>query len=111
MNTPSNQDARVDQAAISDEVLLAAHEQLLAKQPDERAHYRLLPLNLLFLFSGLIFFAGTYLNKFSAHFDPKVYDEEAPPGAEAAAATTAVDPIADGKKWFNQAACVTCHLV
>jgi hypothetical protein len=72
MSTPSNQDPRLDQAAASDESLLAAHEKLLGKQPDEKARYKLLPLTLLFLFSGLIFFAGTYLNRYSGLFDPKI---------------------------------------
>ena len=54
----SDSNSRVDQAAISDESLLAVHEKLLGKQQDEKAHYRLLPLGLLFFFSALIFFGG-----------------------------------------------------
>lgn len=110
MSAPLNNDPRLDQAAATDESLLAAHEKVLGSQPDEKGRYKLLPLNLLFVFSGLIFFAGTYLNLYSGHFDPHVYNEHAKPhsGAEAAAP---VDPVALGKKLFNNAACNTCHQV
>ncbi len=110
MSAPVKSDPRLDRAAVSDDALLDAHEQLLGRQPDDQAHYRLLPLNLLFIFSGLIFFGGTYLNRYSAHFDPRAYNEEVAPGqAGAAAAAAPADPVAVGKKLFNNAACNTCH--
>ena len=111
MSTPPNSDPRLDQAAASDESLLAAHEKLLGAKADERGHYLLLPLNLLFVFSGLIFFAGTYLNSFSGHFDPHIYDERAKPhkGELVVAALTPEQVIEKGKKLFNNAACNTCH--
>jgi mono/diheme cytochrome c family protein len=108
MSIPPNSDPRLEQAAVTDESLLAAHEKLLGKKPDDKANYRLLPLNLLFIFSGLIFFAGTYLNEFSGHFDAHIYNEHALPhkgGAE----VTKVDPVKNGEKWFNNSACNTCH--
>lgn len=110
MSTPSQPDPRVDQAAITDASLLAAHEKLLGKQPDEKAHYRLLPLNLLFLFSGLIFFGGTYLGRYAGHFSPQVYNENAPapkPG-EAGPAAPPVDPLVLGKTVYTTV-CATCH--
>jgi mono/diheme cytochrome c family protein len=110
MSAPQNNNPRLDQAAVTDESLLAAHEQLLGKQKDDKAHYRLMPLNLLFLFSGLIFFGGTYLNSYSGLFDPRVFNENGhppKPGGE----TAKVDPREYGKKLFNNAACNTCHQV
>ncbi|MSU24763.1 MAG: cytochrome c [Opitutus sp.] len=110
MSTPSNDDPRLDQAAASDESLLAVHEKILGAQADEAGRYRLLPLNLLFAFSGLIFFGGTYLNLYSGHFDPHIYDERALPhkgGDE----VVKVDPVVFGKKLFNNATCNTCHQV
>src|SRR3954465_14201048 len=108
MSTPANQDPRADQAAVSDESLLAVHEKLLGKQPDENANYRLMPLILLFSFSGLIFWAGTYLNRYSGHFDAKIFDENAKPGA--AVAEAKVDPVVLGKKLYaSSGACITCH--
>ncbi len=107
MSTSSNQDPRLDQASASDESLLAAHEKLLGKQPDEKARYKLLPLNLLFIFSGLIFFAGTYLNRYSGMFDPRVYNENSlPPSGETVVAK--IDPLVLGKKQYD-AICTACH--
>src|ERR1044071_7003639 len=106
MSTPSPIDPRVDPAAVTDESLLVAHEKLLGKQPDEKARYRLLPLNLLFIFSGLIFFGGTYLGRYSGHFDPHVYNENGRRGAAGivphggAEAAVAVDPVKLGEKLF-----------
>lgn len=107
MSTSSNQDPRLDQAASTDESLLAAHEKLLGKQPDEKARYKLLPLNLLFIFSGLIFFAGTYLNRYSGLFDARVYNENSlPPSGETVVAK--IDPLVLGKKQYD-AVCISCH--
>jgi mono/diheme cytochrome c family protein len=109
MSTPSQPDSRVDQAAISDETLLTAHEKLLGKQPDEKAHYRLMPLALLFTFSGLIFFGGTYLGRYAGNFSPQIYNENAhPPKAGEAAAAAPVDPLVLGKAVYG-AVCVACH--
>ncbi len=111
MSTPLNSDPRIDQAAVTDESLQSAHDVLLGKQPDEKARYKLLPLNLLFLFSGLIFLAGTYLNRYAGHFDPHIYNENSIPVKGGAVAVVAVDPVVAGKKLFNNAACNTCHMV
>lgn len=107
MSTSSNQDPRLDQASATDESLLAVHEKLLGRQPDEKARYKLLPLNLLFIFSGLIFFAGTYLNRYSGMFDPRVYNENSlPPSGETVVAK--IDPLVLGKKQYD-AICIACH--
>lgn len=109
MSARHRTDSSVDQAAMTDENLLTAHEKMLGKQPDEKAHYRLLPLNLLFFFSGLIFFGGTYLGRFSGHFSPLVYNEYGlPPKPGAALAGPAVDPYVLGKTVYGQV-CVACH--
>jgi mono/diheme cytochrome c family protein len=107
MIAPSNRDPRIEQAAASDESLLAAHEKLLGKQPDEKAHYGLMPLALLFAFSGLIFWGGTYLNRYSGHFDAKIFDENAKPHSGADEVVKA-DLPALGKKQYA-AVCITCH--
>jgi mono/diheme cytochrome c family protein len=104
---PDNLDPRIDQAAVTDESLLTAHEKFFGKQPDDKARYRLLPLNLLFIFSGLIFFGGTYLGRYSGYFDPKIYDETAPRETGAVAAAP-VDPIALGKSVYTTV-CAACH--
>ena len=110
MSTPSSQpDPRLDQAAITDDSLLAAHEKLLGKQPDEKARYRLLPLSLLFIFSGLIFFGGTYLGRYAGHFSPQVYNENAhPPKPGEKNAAPPVDPLVLGKTVYSTV-CIACH--
>ncbi len=112
MSTPSQSDARVDQAAVTDASLLSVHEKILGKQPDEKAHYRLSPLIVLFTFSGLIFFAGTYLGRYSGHFHPLVFNENAPPpSAKKAGATGPKTPeelMAIGQGVYAQV-CVSCH--
>lgn len=109
MTTPSETNPRFDQSAVTDESLLVAHEKLLGKQPDEKARYRLLPLNLLFIFSGLIFFGGTYLGRYAGHFDPLVFNENVKHSGGAGAPVAVANPVEVGKKLFNNAACNTCH--
>jgi len=99
-------DPRLDQAAASDESLLDAHEHLLGRQPDDGARYRLLPIGILFTLSGLILFAGTYLNRYTGHYSPLIFNENAKPGG--AEAAIKIDPIALGKKQFDTV-CITCH--
>jgi mono/diheme cytochrome c family protein len=65
-------------------------------------------LILLFVLSGCVLFAATYLNRYSGHFSPLIFDENALPSDGTVAFK--VDPVAQGKKLFNSAgACVTCH--
>jgi mono/diheme cytochrome c family protein len=107
MSDSSEHDPRLDQAAVSDERLLDAHEEVLGRHPDDGAKYRLLPIGILFTLSGLILFAGTYLNRYTGHYSPSIFDENAKPQTGEAAAVK-IDPIAMGKAQFN-AVCVTCH--
>jgi len=109
MSTPSNQDPRLDPAAVTDDALLSQHDKLLGKQPDDGAHYRLMPLAMLFIFAGFIFFGATYLGRFAGHFDPRIYNENVREFGATKAAPVALDPVAIGEKLFNNAACNTCH--
>jgi mono/diheme cytochrome c family protein len=94
---------------VSDESLLASHEKALGRQPDDKANYRLQPLGILFFLSGLILFSATYLNRYSGHFDPAIYNEGQKP-TKGVPVLAKADPVAQGKKLFNSAgACYTCH--
>lgn len=108
MSAQPPEDPRLPQAKASDDSLISAHEKASAGQPDKQAHYRMLPLVLLFVFSGLIFYAGTYLNRYSGHFHSDIFDERQLPGQGEAEAAPKIDPIALGKKQFGLA-CITCH--
>lgn len=104
----ASNDPRFDPAAQSDDALLAAHEKLLETQPDNGARYKLQPLVLLFVFSGLILFAATYLNRYSGHYAPTVFNENSL--AATGEVEVKVDPVAMGKRLFNTpGACVQCH--
>jgi mono/diheme cytochrome c family protein len=80
---------------------------MLETAPDEGGRYRLLPIGILFTLSGLILFAGTYLNRYAGHYSPLIFNETAKPSTGEAAAV-AVDPVAMGQKEF-QTVCITCH--
>jgi mono/diheme cytochrome c family protein len=109
MNGLPQKDSRQVPAAINDENLLTSHEKLLGRQPDDSANYRLLPLGILFFLSGLILFSATYLNRYSGHFAPTIYDENLKP-SQGPAEAAKVDPVALGKRLFNTpGACVSCH--
>lgn len=108
MSGSNRPEAGADPAVISDEAMQQQHEQMLGRQPDEKAHYRLLPLNLLFLFSGLIFFGGTYLGRFSGYFHPQVFNEAGLPPKAGAVAAVAADPLVLGKNVYAQV-CAACH--
>lgn len=109
MSESPSKDPRAVPAAVSDETLLASHEKLLGKQPDDRAHYRLLPLGILFFLSGLILFSATYLNRYSGHFAPTIYNENLKP-SQGPVGVVKADPVALGKRLFNTpGACVSCH--
>lgn len=108
MSTPSPVDPRQEKSAIADENLCAVHDQPNAGKSGAAGHYHLLPLALLFVFSGLIFYAGSYLNRYSGHFSSRVFDERQLPTSGAAVATK-MDPLVLGKKQYALA-CVTCHM-
>jgi mono/diheme cytochrome c family protein len=109
MSLPSSSDPRFDRAAASDDSVLSAHEQVLVPPGDDHAHYPLLPLAMLFVVSGFILFAATYLNRYSGHFNSTVFNENALP-ADGTAPAMAIDPVKMGERLFNSGgACVTCH--
>lgn len=111
MTTPPPADPRFDRAEITDENLVTEHAKLLGRQPDDRGHYRLTPLAMLFVFAGCIFFGATYIGRFGGHFDSRIYDENM---MHFAVATTAapVSPVEMGHRLFLSAgACNVCHQV
>jgi mono/diheme cytochrome c family protein len=107
MNEPPRKDSRLDQAASSDEALLDSHEKVLGAHPDEGARYRLLPIGILFVLSGLILFSGTYLNRYAAHYNASIFNENAKP-TSGEPPPVKINPLVAGKSAF-QAVCVTCH--
>jgi mono/diheme cytochrome c family protein len=107
MSTEPEKDPRLEQSGLTDEQLLDLQEKAVGPQPDEGAKFRLLPIGILFVLSGLILFAGTYLNRYSGHYSSLVFNETAKPSTGEPVAVK-LDPVAVGKSAFNQV-CITCH--
>jgi mono/diheme cytochrome c family protein len=108
MSAPPN-DPRLEPAALSDDSMLVVHEKIFTEKPDMEGGYSALPLALLFFFSALIFFSGTYLNRFSGGFSAMIYNENLKP-VRGGPAMPHLNAVAMGKIWFNSAgACFTCH--
>lgn len=107
MSEPSPVDPRLEQPGASDEAVLNAHEATAAKPTGEAGRYRLMPLALLFIFSGLIFYGATYLNHYSGEYSADVFNETAKP-ANAADGARKIDPLVLGKRSYDQV-CATCH--
>ncbi len=109
MSNRSTNDTKPVSSPMSDEVLLSTHEKILGKQPDEKGRYSRLPLGLLFFFSGLIFFGGTYLGRYSGYFHPQIYNENAPvPKVGQLIVAPPADPMVVGKAAYG-AVCIACH--
>lgn len=109
MSNRSTNDTKPVSSPMSDEVLLSTHDKILGKQPDEKGRYSRLPLGLLFFFSGLIFFGGTYLGRYSGYFHPQIYNENAPvPKVGQLIVAPPADPMVVGKAAYG-AVCIACH--
>ncbi|HSY53625.1 MAG TPA: cytochrome c [Opitutaceae bacterium] len=103
-------DQRMEQAALSDDSLLDMHEKVFTEKPDMEGGYSWLPLALLFFFSGLIFFSGTYLNRFSGGFSAMIYNETLKPTTGPAGGPPKLEPRAMGQLLFaSGGACFSCH--
>ncbi len=107
MSTPASPDPRHESGGMTDENLIAAHERAAAGEPDTHARYRLLPLVLLFIFSGLIFYAGIYLHHNSGYFSASIFDERQAP-TDGQPVVAAVDPLVLGQRLYSQQ-CAICH--
>jgi len=92
---------------FSDESLQSIHAQLLREKPEPEDGFSPIPIFLLLIFSGLIFFGGIYMAKYSAGFSPLAFNELAHPG-EGTEPRLPPDPLVVGKRLFTQN-CVACH--
>ncbi len=106
MTPDRNSSPNLEQAKASDESIQSVHAQLLREKAEPVEGYAPLPLLLLGMLSALVFFSAIYLERFSGHFDPMVYNESASRGG--VAAPVQVDPIARGRSLYA-ANCVACH--
>ncbi|TVR53961.1 MAG: cytochrome c [Puniceicoccaceae bacterium] len=104
---PEDNDPRLEQGAVSDEGIQKIHAQLLREKEEPTEGFAPIPIFMLFLFSGVIFFAGVYIAQYSGGWDPLNYDERV--GVAAVTdAPAAVDPLVLGRRLYTQQ-CVACH--
>ncbi len=108
MSASAPQDPRHEPSNLPDDKLIAAHDQAAGGEPDKQANYRLLPLALLFIFSGLIFYAGTYLNRYAGLYSGEIFDERLLP-TDGKPIAAVIDPVVLGRRQYALA-CVTCHM-
>ena len=108
MSDANNSDPRIDQPGASDDSLQDVHAALLREKPEPDEGTVPIPLLLLGLIGGLVFFSGVYFGRYSGEFKPLVYNEEASAGGATGGAAAALDPVALGKRLYVQN-CVTCH--
>jgi hypothetical protein len=95
----------------SDQSLQQVHANLLLNKPEPKDGYPVMPLFLLGLLSALVFVGSIYFLHYRGGLSSMVYDERFDPNtAEKSSAVAQVDPVAAGKRLYNQpGACVTCH--
>ena len=58
----------LEHANVADDQMHAVHEQLGREKSEPSEGFTPVPIFLLFIFSGLIFWGGLYLEKASGHF-------------------------------------------
>lgn len=96
----------LEQAAYRDQGLQDVHAQLAREKEEPTEGFSPVPIFLLFLFGGLIFWGGIYFTQNSGNFRADVFDPDWTPGAEATAEVV-FDPIARGKRVYMN--CQACH--
>lgn len=107
MNVNPANEPSLEQAGASDEQIQSVHAAARRTKAGSTEGYSPLPLMLLGLMSGCIFFSAIYLGRYSGHFDPLVYNEHAT-GRIAEGAVAGPDPVRMGKRTFLTI-CAQCH--
>ena len=93
---------------FSDGRLVEVHNQLARDKEEPSEGFALLPVFVVFLFCGFGFWAGLYLTRNSADFNPAAFDLDAPRAvADNGPKEFEPDPV-KGEKLFA-ANCASCH--
>lgn len=96
-----------DEVPYDDEDIHIIHSQLLREKDEPSEGFSPVPIIMLFLFGGLIFWGGVYIANFRGDFRWDVYDPHWQPGM-AAVEPPAVDPMKAGERLYNSQ-CSACH--
>jgi mono/diheme cytochrome c family protein len=104
MNGDPQRDPVPDQAVAADERLLEAHERALRGRGDRGDRHR--PLAIGASLIALALFSGVYLERYTGHFSPLIFDENAKPLK--GELVFKIDPVVLGQRYYR-AECVACH--
>jgi mono/diheme cytochrome c family protein len=99
---------QLEQAGASDTSIQTVHAILMREKPEPAEGYSPIPIFLLFVFCGLVFWAGSYIERYSGNFNPLVYDHRVRGAPTAPAAAPQVDPMVLGARLYA-AQCAACH--
>ncbi len=103
--------APLDRHEDYDTEVVDLHEPIYREMAEPRDGYEPAPTWLIFFIMAVVGFGGWYLGRYSASFNPSVYDENAGSLASAQAGPTATpeteDPMVLGKRVYNN--CMACH--
>ena len=83
------------------------HAPIMREKADPRDGYEPIPIWLVSLFGGIMFFAGFYFARFSGDFRADAYDERL--FSTKPVKAKEVNPVELGKKLYTAQACVSCH--
>jgi len=95
-----------DDAPYDDADIHIIHSQLLREKDEPSEGFSPVPIIMLFLFGGLIFWGGVYIANFRGDFRWDVYDPHWQPGM--ASVVVERDKGKTGERLYN-AQCVACH--
>ena len=111
-NPRTEQKETLEAAQFADSGLQSAHAQLMREKEEPTEGFSPIPIFLLFLFCGLTFWGGIYIEKFSGEFTAYAFDPKyREPELGDAPTIDRTDPdwlFSHGEKKFNQN-CATCH--
>jgi mono/diheme cytochrome c family protein len=111
MSADQNNNLSAGDSGASDDSIQKVHAELVAKKPEPKEGFKVMPLFLLGFVSTMIFVTSVYVVHYRAGFSPMVYDERFDPKSAAGAGVKELTPeqvIAAGKKNFLQT-CAACH--
>jgi mono/diheme cytochrome c family protein len=97
-----------DRGRLGDAALHHLHEKLWTEKEEPAEGFSQLPILLIFLFAGLVFWSGLYIANRAGGFQWDVYDDHWRRGNEANQTQAAYDPIRAGERLFK-ANCQQCH--
>ncbi|WOO43653.1 cytochrome c [Rubellicoccus peritrichatus] len=96
-----------DTAAYGDDTIHRIHQQLAREKEEPTEGFSPVPIFLLFLFGGLVFWAGIYLANGSGNFLPGAFTPDFKVG-DTNKTAVAFDPLKRGERLYKNN-CAACH--